>query len=138
MYQITITIDSEEDGNMGATGISIRTLQDLSQRPQGEYATSLQAAELGTALAWSRFVRDVAAHMPRIIAADPEHLDGFEEVVEHFLDTVLESLIDGAGDAVSEHLGLDTKAPARGAQEPVDWNMVFRNMAMGTPPEQGG
>jgi len=133
MYQITITISTtistgEEAAETAVTTIGIRTLQDMSEQVHGHYATSMEAAELGTALAWSGFVRRVAGST-QLVVKEPA-TDIFEEVVEHYRGTVINSLIDGAAKVVREYCGLtESASEPEPFDQDIDWKRVFESMA---------
>ena len=127
MYEVRIRIDTRMlEGTMAVTSIALETIQELTGAAQPTVAT---AVELGMALAFSRFLRDVVAHMETSTArsdTDPS----WEAVVEDMRNECLTKLQEAAGDYTRDVL-LNDSPSLTPDSEFIDWNTAFRHLIKG-------
>jgi len=128
MYEVRIRIDTRmlPDSTMAATSIALETVQELTGAMQSTVAT---AVELGMALAFSKFLRDVVAHMETSTARsdmDPS----WEAGVEDMRNECLTKLQEAAGDYTRDVL-LNDSPSLTPDSEFIDWNTAFRHLIKG-------
>ena len=127
MYEVRIRIDTQMlDNTMSKTTISHETVQGLT----GGTQSIATAVELGMALAFSRFLRDIGTYMERATPQSCKELS-WDEIVMDMWSECLTTLQNAAGDYTRDVLLNDSPPLDPDDNEFIDWNKAFRHLIKG-------